>query len=145
MQVHVYSPSRDLDREIHEMVTRRFGFALDRLAEEVGWVGVRLGESSPEAAGRSCQVKITLAGGPTLCIEEIGRTLAAAVDRAAHRAEEAVTRHLATPRRSAARRHVGDLARFETPPNDTGVEVSHVDRLADPRSRRHRRGERLPC
>jgi len=128
MQVHVYSPSRDLDREIHEMVTRRIGFALDRLAEEVGWVGVRLGKLSPGGLDRSCQVKITLAGGATFCFEEVGRTIGAAVDLAATRAEEAVARRLSAPPQSTARRRVHDLAQFESPGEDMNVGAGPVDR-----------------
>ncbi len=98
MQVRVYSPNLDIDRELREHVERRINFALDRLSRHVNWVGIRLGDlSTSQNANKQCKVQISLDGGATLSVEHFDGNIFNSVAGAADQAARAVSRHLQEP------------------------------------------------
>ena len=127
MQVRVYSPNIDLSRELQERVERRIGFAIDRVVEQVAWVGVKIGDVIGPKSGpdKRCQVHMSLRSGGSLFVEEMDVSLHRTIDLAAARARRVVDDHLKkdiTIRRQSRAR---DMSMFDTSIGE--VEVCHAD------------------
>lgn len=105
VQVHGFTLTDALDRHAR----RRLRFALDRFADPIEAVIVRL---SSEHGGRSsrCQLQVQLRRRPDVLVEETRDDLYVAIDRTADRAAEAVARRVERSRHLAVRGGAGSRA-----------------------------------
>jgi ribosome-associated translation inhibitor RaiA len=101
MRIEIRSHGFALTEAMRGYAARRLRFALGAAAGQVRRVSVHLAEvSAPRsAAGKRCRVRLLLAGGADVVIEDIEAELYAAVDRAALRAGRCAARSLAQPSR----------------------------------------------
>lgn len=81
-------------------VERRLEFALDRYQDRVARARVVLGDVNGPRGGRDkrCKLELTLRGSSPVRATAISRDLYAAVDQAAHRAGQSLTRALTRER-----------------------------------------------
>ncbi len=125
MQIRIYSPTLEIDRELREHVERRFSFALDNVAGQVSWVGVRLGNAQIDGStAKRCKVEISLHEGVILSVEEMDRSIVKSVTGAASRAGMIVKQHLSSPA-APGRSRARNLSRIRNPGGH--VDVHNTD------------------
>jgi ribosomal subunit interface protein len=103
MQLDIRGRGFPLTEALRAHCERRLSFALARFGPRLGRVGVRLSDVNGPRGGvdKRCQVKLPLAKGRTLTVQSSDADLYAAIDRAADRAAQAVSRELERERTGA--------------------------------------------
>lgn len=96
MQIDVRSRGFRVSAGIAAHLERRLGFALDRFGDRIARVAVRLGDENGPRGGedKSCRLTVELRGAGTIRVAVTDRDLYAAIDRASHRAQRAIARHV---------------------------------------------------
>lgn len=85
MNLHVTAPRIELTREARDIIESRLAFAVDRFADRVRRVEVRVRDLNGPRGGldMSCQVIVTQHRGGRVMVEAVDETVAAAVSKAA--------------------------------------------------------------
>jgi putative sigma-54 modulation protein len=96
MRIDLQARGFDLTQGLREHAERRLQFALGWADRNVRSVSVRLSDVNGPRGGndKRCQIKIPLAGGPAVVIEDARKDLYVAIDRAAERTERTLARRL---------------------------------------------------
>jgi ribosomal subunit interface protein len=116
MKIDVRSRGFRVSAGIAAHLERRLGFALDRFGDRIARVSVRLGDENGPRGGedKSCRLAIELRGAGVLRVQVTDRDLYAAIDRAAHRAQRAIARHVERDQRTLVELlGIADLVRAE--------------------------------
>jgi ribosomal subunit interface protein len=102
MQIHLQSHGFVLTDSLDRHARRRLHFALDRFADPIEAMTVRLARDHGGRTSR-CRLQVQLRGRPDVLVEETRDDLYAAIDRAADRAAGAVARSVERGRRTSVR------------------------------------------
>jgi len=96
MELEIRSRGFELTEALRTHCERRMGFALDRFAEKLGTVRVRLSDENGPRGGvdKRCRVLIAVRGAGAVVLEENGEDLYRALDRVADRTEQTLLRVL---------------------------------------------------
>jgi putative sigma-54 modulation protein len=96
-----------LSRTLREYVARRLRFALNRTQHSIHNVTVRISDRNGPKGGidKHCQIHLTLPGLPNVIVTEKGKDIAAAIDRASHRAALAAARLLSKAKAISHAKH----------------------------------------
>jgi len=113
----------DIGADIRQYIAHRLGFALDRSRHRIRAVTVRLMDRNGHRGGvdKLCRIQVDVDGQPPLVVSDVAGDLRAAIDGAAHRAAQVLTRALrrsVAPLRRKARqeRHAEPLLAAEPVP-----------------------------
>lgn len=101
--------------DIRSYVAHRLGFALDRSRHRIRAITVRLMDRNGHRGGvdKLCRIQVDVSGRAPLVVSEVAGDLRAAIDGAAHRAAQALSRTFSrsvAPLRRQARRLRQELA-----------------------------------
>ncbi len=115
MRIELRALNVEMDKAFRALVERRLDFALGRFSEHLHEVTIRLEDINGMRQGpdKQCRMTVSLHGGGEVRVQATGSDLRTALDLAATRARQAVSRTVArrrTARSSAALRR----ARIET-------------------------------
>lgn len=101
MQPTIIARRIAIGAEIRSYVAHRLGFALDRSRHRIRAVTVRLMDRNGHRGGvdKLCRIQVEVDGQAPLVVSDVAGDLRAAIDGAAHRAAQALSRAL---RRSVA-------------------------------------------
>ncbi|MCM2288137.1 MAG: HPF/RaiA family ribosome-associated protein [Sulfuritalea sp.] len=96
MRIDIQARGFDLTEGLREHTVRRLQFALGWASYDVRTVTVRLFDINGPRGGedKRCRIQVAFPGTPNVVIEDTEADLYVAIDRAADRAERAVTRRL---------------------------------------------------
>lgn len=96
MRIDIQARGFDLTEGLREHTVRRLQFALGWASHDVRAVAVRLFDINGPRGGedKRCRIQVVFPGTPNVVIEDTEADLYVAIDRAADRAERAVTRRL---------------------------------------------------
>jgi ribosomal subunit interface protein len=108
MQINLQSHGFALTDALDRHARRRLQFALDRFADPIETMTVRLARDHGGRTSR-CRLHVQLRGRPDVLVEETRDDLYAAIDRAADRAAGAVARSVQRGRRASVRGARGTL------------------------------------
>jgi ribosome-associated translation inhibitor RaiA len=88
--------------ELRERVERRASFALDRFADRIARVVVRVGDVNGPRGGvdQRCQVEVKLRSGASVRVAHTAHDAGTAIDQAIHRAANAIGRTLRRERQA---------------------------------------------
>lgn len=88
---------------LRDYVSHRLGFALGRTGRDLLAVSVRLEDVNGPRGGsdKRCSIELAIPGRPSVFVRALHRSIHAAIDIAAHRAEQALARATARGRRLA--------------------------------------------
>ncbi|MCY1021784.1 HPF/RaiA family ribosome-associated protein [Pyxidicoccus sp. MSG2] len=103
MRIEIRARHIPLTETLRTHCERRVRFALDRLADRVKEVVLRLEDTNGPRGGvdKTCKVTLRLEHGKELTLESKGTTLVAAVDQALDRAGNAVSKAVGRAQRTA--------------------------------------------
>lgn len=101
MRVRIRMQKMEITGSLNDLIQRRIGFALGRVARTIDEVSVVLDAASEPAfrGGVQCGVQVRLAGGQTVKVVEVDREIGIAIDVALERAARGVQRKLELERR----------------------------------------------
>lgn len=104
MNLEIRGLNLQVTESLREHCERRLHFALGRFADRIRRVVVRVEDVNGHRGGvdQGCRLEVVLERGAPVHVESTARSLWAAVDDAAHRAAQAVTRELERERQSAS-------------------------------------------
>ncbi len=96
MEVEIRSQKMHVDDEIQSHVERRIEFALKQFNSWITRVQVHLEDVNGPRRGidKQCRILVSIKGGKTIKIEDLDADLVAAVNRAADRLGQAVSREI---------------------------------------------------
>jgi ribosomal subunit interface protein len=112
MRIDIQARGFDLTEGLRDHTVRRLQFALGWASHDVRTVRVRLFDINGPRGGedKRCRIQVAFPGTPNVVIEDTEADLYVAIDRAADRAERAVTRRLERLREHHHDRLVGQAA-----------------------------------
>jgi putative sigma-54 modulation protein len=96
MEVEIRSQNLHVDDATEEHVERRMNFALEQFNSWITHVQVHLEDVNGQRRGidKQCRVLVNLKGGKTIKIEDLDTDMLAAVNRAADRLGQVVSREI---------------------------------------------------
>ena len=96
MRIEIQASGFELIEALRQHTERRLQFALNWASREVRTVNVRLAaiDGSRGGSGKRCRIRIVLAGGQDLVVEDTEAELRVAIERAADRAGRTLARQL---------------------------------------------------
>jgi putative sigma-54 modulation protein len=96
MELDIRGQNLRVGEELHERVERQMNFALGPFEGWISGVSVHLEDVNGPKGGidKQCRVLVTLKGGKTLKIEDVDADLTAAINRAAGRLGQVVSREV---------------------------------------------------
>ena len=125
MQIHLQSHGFALTDALDRHARRRLQYALDRFADPIEAMTVRLARDHGGRTSR-CRLQVQLRGRPDVLVEETRDDLYAAIDRAADRAAGAVARSVERGRRTSVRDARGRVGARAAMPEELGDEVEDL-------------------
>jgi putative sigma-54 modulation protein len=117
MELEIRGRHVEITDMLHRYVQRRLGFALDRFADRLGIVRLKVGDMNSSRGGvdKRCQLAISLAHSSPITLESHASTVQGAIDRIAGKVASLVERRF---RRKHDHRRFRNANRqqFELPP-----------------------------
>lgn len=100
MKLEIFGRDVEITDAMHTHAERRVGFAFDRVADRIQRVVVRMqGTRDPRGQqAQHCQVRVELAGGGSLVMQEVDACGYTAVDRTVGRMKRVLKKQLARRR-----------------------------------------------
>jgi len=96
MRIQIQSLAFPLTAAVLDHIETRLRVALARIRDRIRRVDVRLGDKNSPRGGKDkfCRIQVFLEDAPPVLVEDRGRDLYAAIDRAAERAGRTIVRGL---------------------------------------------------
>lgn len=100
MRIEIHSRQFTLTEGLRSHIERRLQFAMSWSRQKIQKVSFHLGDINGPKGGadKTCRIRIPLAGGKQVVVEEVQVDLYVAIDRAIERASRVLTRYLAKSR-----------------------------------------------
>ena len=120
MRIDIQAKGFDLTQGLRDHTVRRLRFALNWASSDVSLVTVRLFDVNGPRGGedKCCRIQVAVPGSPNVMVKDTEADLYVAIDRAADRAERAVTRRLERLREHHHHRLDGRVAAKFDPAQD---------------------------